>query len=96
MNNNEITKLEGKLENIKDICERNNKIAKENEKEIKEMLNNHCRRIRSSENDLIEIRTEVKPLVNLYNRFAQFLIGFCIIVGGLFIGALIFLKDKIK
>ena len=93
--NNKITKIESKLESIKQICERNNQIAKENEQEIKEMLNNHCRRIRSSENNLIEMKTEVKPIVNLYQKLGQFMIGFCIVLGTVIVGLVYFVRDKI-
>lgn len=98
MNNNEnqMANCESELKLIRQICETNNKLAEENKKETKEMLNNHCRRIRDTENDLTVIQTEVRPVISMYNKFSQFVIGFLIIVGGLFLGAIIFLKDILK
>jgi CxxC motif-containing protein len=95
-NNNQITEMKGDLKNIKDICMRNNEWLKEDLKKTKKLLDSHCGRIRNTENDLIEIKTEVKPIINFYNKVGQFTIGLCILIGGVIVGGLYFMKDFLK
>lgn len=93
---NQMTNCESELKLIRQICETNNKLAQENKKETKKMLDNHCDRLRKNTGDIIRIQTEVKPVVKFYNRVGEFLIGLCILIGGLIVGGLYFLKDILK
>ena len=92
--NNKIIKIESKLENIKSICERNNEWLREDVENTKQLLKNHCERIRESEKNMVKVKTEIKPIVNLYNKFTQFIIGFCIILGTVIVSLVYFIKNK--
>ena len=94
-NKNQMANCESELKLIRQICETNNKLAEENKRETKKMLDDHCKRIRFSEKEITVMKTETKPIVNFFNKISQFMIGLCILIGGVIVGGLYFLKDKI-
>lgn len=95
-NKNLITELKGELKNIREICQQNYKWIKRDTESTKQLLDNHCERIRETEKNITVIKTETKPIINFYNKVGQFMIGLCIVIGGIIVGGLYFLKDKLK
>ena len=93
-NNNEIIKIKSKLENIKNICERNNEWLKKDVESTKQLLKDHCGKIRTTEKDMVKVQTEIKPMVNFFNNLGKFLIGFMITVGTLITGAIYFFINR--
>lgn len=66
------------------------------DKEQQGQIDDHCLRLREAERRLAVQDAEFAPIKRAYNNLTSFMVGFFIVVGAMFIGALYFLKDKLK
>jgi len=62
--------------------------------EAKNLIDNHCGRIRKNTNTLEVIKTELEPIKKFYNRITDFSVGIIIFVGSIIGGIIYFLKNK--